>query len=228
MTTHTIYSAYEFASKVDLDIESLPFDNYHLKTRCCKRLREEWLPLSRLGLYFKKPGLNVSIKVSDVEEYNLADAYICISGYYDDEITIQITFAGYDRNDKLRAELLISDGIAPGAGEIEKDRKTGKITASSSCIDYDEYLHRIAAAVQERFQEKCKKPYDTKTVLLIAFDEYHLCDFDNWAYLISHLKVSNNINPFRNIYLFNSATNDLHLVPNLGNQSEIAKPNLNS
>jgi len=116
--------AYTFASEVDRQIESLPDTGYRLKKGRGKVLREELLPLSRLALFFKRPGL--SVEVAGHEDNGRADGHIWITGFLEKEFEIQITYI-YTHEDSLRDELLNSQGYCPGAGKIK--RVNGDIVA---------------------------------------------------------------------------------------------------
>ena len=105
--------AYTFASEVDWEIEGLPDDVYQRRSGRGKLLREELLPLSRLGLRMKQPGLNV--EVESFEDDRPADGIVRISGFRSREFEVQVTFAGYGYQEALRAEHLVKRGHVPAA-----------------------------------------------------------------------------------------------------------------
>lgn len=206
--------AYGFASEVDLLIEALSNVEFHRRIGCSKKLREELHPLSRLGLHFKQPGLNVEVEGfedRDCPNDYSPDGYIRITGFIEREFEVQITFADYKGNDALRAEMLASEGFAPGAGDIRRDKRSKKIVATMAAVDCDEHIGRIATAVKERFTDKASKPYAHGTVLLIAFDEIKLSGRSNWRLLFSQLDQDGGLagSSFAKVYLFNCATNEL-------------------
>lgn len=206
-------SAYEFACAVDRQIEALSNDEYHRRTGRSKILREELFPLSRLALHLKQPGLEV--EVEGFEDCGRADGFIRITGFREQEFEVQITYADYGREDALRAELLVSQEFAPGAGDIRRDKKSGHIVATMEAVDYEEHVGRIAAAVMARFRDKVSKPYAPSTALLIAFDEVKLYGRAYWAQLFTAVDGVGGMggSPFATVYLFNCATNELHKVP---------------
>jgi len=55
-------TAYLFASKVDQQIEALSCLEYFMRRARGKVLLEENLPISRLGLHLKQPGLEVEVE----------------------------------------------------------------------------------------------------------------------------------------------------------------------
>ncbi|HUW44923.1 MAG TPA: hypothetical protein VMW50_03915 [Dehalococcoidia bacterium] len=203
-------SAYKFASEVDQQMEALSDNDYHCRVGRGKRLREELYPLSRLALHFKQPGLEV--EVQGFENSGRADGHIRITGFREREFEVQVTYASYGHEDKLRAKLMVSEGIAPGAGEIREDKKSGKIIATGAAVKHDEHIARIASAIVERFRAKLTKPYADGTVLLIAFEEVKLCGRTTWQQLLSTVTENGGVSgsPFARVYLFNGATNELH------------------
>ncbi|MEQ1837542.1 MAG: hypothetical protein ABL858_04260 [Candidatus Nitrotoga sp.] len=204
--------AYEFALMVDLQIEALSDNDYHRKVGRSKVLQEELYPLSRLGLHFKQPGIEV--EVEGFENSGLADGQIVVTGFRERTFEVQLTYAGYSRDEALRAELLVSQGFAPGAGPIRKDRRNSPIVATMQAVDLGEHIDRIASAVMERFRNKANKCYALGTVLLIAFDDVKLCGRWNWEQLLLTLEgeITTSGTPFAEIYLFNGESNELRRV----------------
>lgn len=202
-------SAYDFASVVDRQIEELPGDVYLRRLGRAKQLVEELYPLSRLAIHFKQPGLEV--EVEGFEDDGRSDGSIAIRGFREREIEVQITYAGFSYDEALRAELLVSEGACPGAGEIQRERKSGGITARMGGVDHGEHVTRIASAVVDRFRDKATKPYDHGTVLLIAFHDVKLSGQRDWEQVLSAVKdeIRKTVAPFIEIYLFNGATNEL-------------------
>jgi hypothetical protein len=202
--------AYGFASEVDLLIEALSNEEYHRKIGRSKKIREELYPLSRLGLYFKQPGLIV--EVEGFEDSGRPDGHIRITGFIEREFEVQITFADYGHNDALRAEMLVSQGFTPGSGDIRREKPSGKIVATMAAVDSDEHIFRIAAAVRERLTDKASRLYAPGTVLLIALDEVKLSGRGNWHLLFSKLDHDGGLasSSFAEVYLYNCATNELH------------------
>ncbi len=202
-------SAYAFAAEVDRLIDDLKNEEFHRRIGRSKQLREELFPLSRLALFLKMPGLEVEVEAS--ESSGRADGYIRITGFRQREFEVQITYAGYEGKDALRAELLVSQGFAPGAGEIRRDKKGGNIVATMAAVDYDEHIQRISVAVMDQFRKKALKPYAQGTVLLVAFEEIKLYGRSAWSSLFIKITEAGGMagSQFDEIYLFNGATNEI-------------------
>lgn len=202
-------SAYEFSSRVDHQIEALSTEDYHRRIGRSKRLREELYPLSRLALHLKQPGTTVEVEA--FEDSGRADGCIRITGFFDSQFEVQVTYAGYGGKDALRDKLLVSEGVSPCAGEIEREKGSGRIVATMGVVDCDEHVTRIASAVLERFYAKVRKSYAPGTVLLIAFDEVKLKSRTNWDQLFSAVDGQGGMSdsPFAQVYLFNGSTNEL-------------------
>ena len=201
--------AYEFALMVDRQIEALSNEDFHRRVGRSKKLQEELYPLSRLGLHFKQPGLEV--EVEGFENSGLPDGKIVVTGFFPRAFEVQLTYADYGHVEALRAELLVSEGFAPGAGPIQKDRRSGQIVATMQAVDQGEHIDRIASAVMERFRDKVGKPYADGTVLLIAFDDVKLHGRRNWEQLFLKLEgeIVTSGTPFAAVYLFNGEKNEL-------------------
>ena len=206
------HSACAFAAAVDHLIEDLKNAEFHRKTGRSKKLREELFPLSRLALFLKMPGIEV--EVEGFEDSGRADGHIGITGFRQQEFEIQITHAGYEGEDALRDELLVSQGIVPGAGDIQRDKKSRIILATMAAVDRDEHIGRAAAAVMKQFRKKALKPYAQGTVLLITFEEIKLCGRSAWNSLFSAIAKAGGMtgSQFSEIYLFNGATNEIQIA----------------
>lgn len=203
------YAAYAFAEKVDHLITELSLKEFHQRIGRAKTLREELYPLSRLAVFLKMPGL--SVEVEAFENSGRADGYIRITGFYDRNFEVQITYAGYEGADALRSELLVTQGHAPGSGEIFRKKRGGPIVAEVTAVDHDEHLHRISAVVVANFHKKASKPYAAGTVLLIAFEDTHLFGRPSWNALFDKIAQAGGMSgsQFSEIYLFNGATNEI-------------------
>ncbi|WP_211462901.1 hypothetical protein [Collimonas silvisoli] len=201
---------YAFATEIDRCIEALSEKDYHQKIGRSKTLREELYPLSRLALSYKQPGLDVAVE--GFENSGRADGRIRITGYFDREFEVQVTYAGYDGDDALRAELLVFRGCAPGAGPIHRDKKSGGVIATMSAVDCDEHIERLSVAIKTQFWKKASKRYHPGTVLLIACEEIKLRGRIGWKQLLSAIEREGGFteSQFAEVYLFNGATNELY------------------
>ena len=205
-------TVYAFAERVDRELKDLTSEEFHSRSGRSKRLREELLPLSRLALFVKLPGLEVEVEA--FEDSGRADGFIRIVGFKEREFEVQITFAGYEYADALRAELLVIPGFAPGAGEIRRSKKDGSILATMGAVDQDEHIGRISAAVMKALNKKADKPYAENTVLLVAFEELKIRGRFAWNSLLRTIEGSGKValGQFSEIYFFNCATNEIQKI----------------
>ena len=178
------HSAYTFAKEVDSLLEKFSKEDYLLRKDRCKRLREELLPLSRLGLRYKQPGTEVEVEA--YENNDAADGTIRISGFYNKVFDVQITHC-FNYQQSLRNELLVSQGGCPGAGPINRNKKSKTIEATGVAIDVDSHTQTIANLVFERFLKKSSFAYSSNTILLISFSEVHIRGFNEWQKLFMKL-----------------------------------------
>jgi len=202
------HQAYKFAQEVDEQIDQLSDKDYHLRLGRSKVLQEELLPISRLGVYFKLPGLEVEVEA--FENSGLADGHISISGFRSNEFDIQVTYI-YSYEESLRRELLVSKGAAPTNGQIFREKRSGAIISSTIAEDFEEYINRLAENVINRFKQKKLIEYKSNTILLIAFDEFKLYGNKSWNNLISIIEKKEDLSnsKFEQVYLLNCAHNDI-------------------
>lgn len=202
--------AYSFARQVDRQIEALDSTSYLRKGKRdrSKKLQEELYPISRLALHLKQPGLGVEVEA--FEDNGPADGRIRVSGFWEGEFDVQVT-RDYSGSEALRSELLASTGIAPGAGEIFRDKKTRAIHATGAAVDDGEHIERIAKSVARLFKKKAAMAYGPDTILIVAFDEVKLRGLGNWHLLLLALQQQEDMpcGRFARVYLFNGATNEL-------------------
>jgi hypothetical protein len=200
--------AYSFAQKVDRQLEELSSSDFHRRIGRSKKLREELHPISRLGLYFKGPGLEVEVEA--FENSGVADGHIHVSGYWEDEFDVQVTYH-HNYEDSLRDELLATQGFAPGAGNIYRDKTTKQIVATGAAVDHDAYFDQISDAILALFRQKTKLAYGPKTMLIIAFDEIKLKGLAQWSRLLNCLEDRGGLtaSDFSEVFLFNCASSEM-------------------
>ncbi|MBT9514696.1 MAG: hypothetical protein IV104_20340 [Acidovorax sp.] len=203
-------SAYLFAAEVDRLIEALPYDHYHRRVGRAKTLREELLPLSRLALLLKQPGLEVEVEA--FEDGGRADGHMRISGFHELEFEVQLTYAGYGDKEYLRSEMLVLQGCVPGAGSIQREKRNGPITAEIAAQDHDAHLSRASRAVVEAFERKKVKSYAIGTALVITFCEVRLSGKSEWSSLLDGIEEAGGLHgsQFASVYIFNEASNEIH------------------
>jgi len=204
-------AAFAFAARTDRLIAALPNDSYLRRVGRAKQLLEEVLPLSRLALSLKLPGLRVLVTAH--ENDGPVDGRIEVSGFITRDFDVEVTYASYGQEEALRSELLSRSGFAPAAGPISR-AKSGEIVATMGAIDCDEHINRLCSATMARFKSKSEKAYATKPVLLIAFDEVKLFGVANWSGLFAAIAKAGGMrsSSFQEVHLFNGATNETHRV----------------
>jgi len=203
-------SAFEFANAVDRMIEQLSSEDFHLRRRQSKWLQEEVLPISRLALHFKVPGLHVQVEA--FEEDGPVDGHISIAGFRAEEFYVEVT-CSHDYEESLRRELLVSQRVVPGAGPIFRDKRTGNVVAEMATVpvDHDQHIKAVAHVIVELFGKKAAKSYPPNTVLLIAFDDVSVYRHHAWGILLSAIEAMGSLrgSAFRWVFLFNCANNEL-------------------
>jgi hypothetical protein len=201
-------TAYLFASEVDRQIEALSDVDYLARRDRGKVLQEELLPISRLALYLKQPGLEVEVEA--FENDGEADGHIRVTGFREQEFNVQVT-CNFNYEESMRKELLVAKGSAPGAGDIYRDKQTKHIVATMAATDSDERITRVSQSLLELYNKKTAKNYHKNTVLIIAFDAIKLYGRYNWSQLFATLEKEGGFSgsKFMAIYLFNNATNEL-------------------
>lgn len=204
-------SAYLFAQEVDRLIEELSSDDYLRHENRGKKLLEEILPISRLALHLKQPGLEIEVEA--FENDGEADGHIYITGFREDDFNTQV-ICDFRYAESLRRELFVSKGYAPGTGEIRRDKKSKEIVTNVATFDTDEYITRISQSLIKLFKKKHVKSYNENTVLIISFDDAVIYGHYNWCRLFDVIKRECNLSAskFKAIYLFNKATNEIQIA----------------
>jgi len=200
-------SAYEFAARADARVESLSGADYRSHDGAAKCLLEEVLPLSRLGLYLKEPGLQVEVEA--YENNGPSDGRVSITGYRAEVIDVQIV-CDYSYEESLRAELLNRDGVAPGSGPIHRERRSGAIVATTMAEGIDEQFQRTAQDLIRLLRQKSLRRTG-RQALLIAFDAMTLQRGYGWRPLYAALTREGGLSGsgFDTVYLFNGATSEI-------------------
>jgi len=204
------YPAFEFAQQVDDQLKGFNDKEYFMRKGRCKILREELLPLSRLGLHFKQPG--VEVEVEAYENNDPADGTIRVSGFNNKEFDVQITH-GFDYQDALRDELIVKTGACPGAGPIQRNKATKEIEAKTIAVDVGSHIEAISYKITELYEKKSTSfSYGKNMALIISFDEFHMNNFYQWSLLFSSLQKRSHLNTekFIAIYLFNEWSCELY------------------
>lgn len=201
-------TAFEFARAVENEIEALSPQDFHRRQGRAKVLLEEWYPISRLAIFLKQPGLEVTAEAFGDD--GVADGRIEERGFRQRSFDIQVSYVD-NYEGALRRELMLQQGFTPGAGPIARNRVTGAIEATIAAVDHDHNLKQAARGIAERFEKKAAKAYPADTVLLIAFDDMTLSGFSMWRSLLAGVGslVKLEDSKFKAVYFINCATNEL-------------------
>jgi hypothetical protein len=133
-----------------------------------KKLIEEAVPLSRLGLYLWMPGCDVYITCyADNRNY---DAAVEVEGWNPRSFRVEVTTTETEQS-TLRRQAWSRDGFSTLAGPIRREGRT--IVPEFEMIEVSEESDKYVALTFERLQAKAKSGrYDSNTAILV-----HLADF---------------------------------------------------
>lgn len=133
-----------------------------------KKLMEEAIPLSRLGLYLSTPGSDVYLTCfADNRGY---DAVIEVSGYDQRTFKVEVTTTE-DTASTLRRQALSRYGHVPLTGPIT--RRGREITATGEMIRADEEDERCVGVMFDRLQRKIESErYDKDTAVLVFLTDF--------------------------------------------------------
>lgn len=205
-------NAYEFSIDVEKRIEALTGKEYRLRnTPESKRLIEEVLPIAKLALSLKQPGLDVEVNAfEDNGEY---DGFISISGFKEEQLPVQVTYC-HSYDDALRAEQVESKGVSFGSGPITRNKMTRMVESTAQAEDSDAFIKKIASEVVDNFNKKLRKEYSSKMVLVISFFNFKLNGLWGWTTLLEEIIRIHSFasESFLMVYLYNQASNEIYRV----------------
>ena len=201
-------AAYAFAAKAECQIGALTNAQLHLRQGTSKTLQEEWYPIARLGMHLKQPGLEVEVEAFG--DSGVADGRIYEAGFQNREFHIQVTYV-HDYEVALRKELMVSQGFAPGARPIFREKHTGAVLANVSAVDADHHIRKLSIALIDSFRKKSAMSYPFHTSLVLAFDDVKLRGRIHWYELNCSIDLLEGMggSGFRSMYIVNCATNEL-------------------
>jgi hypothetical protein len=205
-------NAYQFLELVEDRIESLSKDEYFLKkNESSKWLLEEALPIAKLAISLKQPGLKIEVEA--YEDDREEDGFITETGFRSNQFPLQVTHC-YSYEQALRDEELALKGSTFGAGPITRDKKSGKVVSKAGVQDIDAHIAELIENIAFVFEKKNKKNYATKMVLIISFSEVKLAGLSQWVLFFEQLRgqVNFSSSSFLRVYLYNSASNEIQRV----------------
>jgi hypothetical protein len=205
-------NAYQFLELVEGQIEALSNDDFLLKkSESSKLLIEESLPIAKLAISLKQPGLKIEVEAFDDDREE--DGFITESGFRSNKFPVQVTHC-YSYPQALRDEELALTGSTFGAGPITRDKKSGKVVSEAGAQDTGAHISELIEDIAFVFEKKNNKNYATKMVLVISFCEVKLAGLSQWVLLFDQLKgkVRFSSSNFLRVYLYNSASNEIQRI----------------
>lgn len=154
------------------EMYSLPdFDTIYLerekRNRNVKKLIEEAIPISCLGLQFFSPWNNVYVKcLTGNQKY---DAELEVKGFLQLELKIEATTIETDES-TMRRQALSRKGFVHFTGPVRRDGRD--ILSEPKMIDLNKENDRWVNLAFERYLKKVNKGYDADTGILISLDTY--------------------------------------------------------
>ena len=137
-----------------------------------KKLIEEAIPLSRLGLFLSTPGSEVYLTC--YADNGNRDALVEITGFNNRAFKVEITTTE-DENSTHRRQALARYGHVPLTGTVSKSGR--EITSSGEMICADAEDERCISLMLERLQRKAdSRRYDRETAILVFFTEFRTID----------------------------------------------------
>lgn len=205
-------NAYDFLSKIEREIESLDRTEYQLRnTENSKWLIEEALPIAKLAISLKQPGLEVEVEAFRGNEE--MDGLIKEFGFRSSEIPVQVTYC-YSYQQSLRDEEVEVKGYSFGSGPITRNKVTKEIESVPVAVDARQYIVDIADQVMKRIEGKCNKRYATKMVLIVSFFNLKFLGVYDWMDLLKELNIDfkSFCESFTRLYLYNEASNEIFRI----------------
>jgi hypothetical protein len=149
-----------------------------------KKLVEEAIPLSRLGLYLSTPASEVYITCfADNRNH---DALVEITGFNSRTFRVEVTTTETD-DSTLRRQAISRDGYVGLAGPIRRNGRT--ISWAPEMVASDEEDNRCIALMLKRLQEKADSGrYDEDTAVLVYLTEFRSIDLYYRAELVRRTK----------------------------------------
>jgi hypothetical protein len=146
-----------------------------------KKLIEEAIPLSRLGLYLSTPGSEVYLTcLAGNQNY---DANIEITGFDQRTFKVEVTTTE-DKPSTLRRQALSRFGHVPLTGEISRKGREITVPDEVEMVCADEEDERCVNLMFDRMRRKIESGrYDEDTTILVFFTEFRAIDPNHRARL---------------------------------------------
>lgn len=143
---------------------------FERKGAVIKKLLEEAVPVSLLGLYFSRPWNNVYVQcLIDNPDY---DAVIEIQTPHQKsskKLKIEVTTTE-DKFNTMRRQALSRDGFVHFTGPVKREGR--EIITEGKFVDVEEETEKIIDLTLERLKKKLANAYDEETVILVYITTY--------------------------------------------------------
>lgn len=141
---------------------------FEQKGRNVKRFLEEALPLSRLGLYYWRPGDEPYIEL--VAKKRRYDGRLEVEGFARRSMKVEVTTVESDAS-TMRRQALSREGTVYLTGPIRREKRT--IISKPEMVNVREKIEATVEAAFNRFKAKAESDnYDANTAILVYLSEY--------------------------------------------------------
>ena len=154
-----------------------------------KKIIEEALPMSRLGLYFSTPFNDVHITCYGTDKF--PDACIEIEdAFRSRKMEVEITTTETYNNSVMKRQALAREGTVVLTGRAKKDKRDKrKIIINSQFVETETEEQKTIDLMFERFLDKVTKPnYDNKTAILVCHTYWRPVRLSNRNELVQRTK----------------------------------------
>lgn len=150
-----------------------------------KKLLEEAIPVSRLGLYLYREWSDVFIQCfADNREYDAVIEVQDPSSKY--VIKVEITTTQND-DSAMRRQALSRNGFVHFGGLIKREGRT--IISEGEFVDVDEESKKLVQLALQRLELRLKNTYDERTAILVYVDAFRILAHDYRFRLIEQVKT---------------------------------------
>jgi hypothetical protein len=170
-----------------LELENEPnFDEtyFERKNRLVKKLIEEAVPISYLGLYLFKTRKDIFITCkSGNQRY---DGLIEIGGFHrEEQIKVEVCVTE-DEESTMRRQALSRKGMVYFTGDIRRNKR--EIITEPEMVDVEVESQRVIDLAFARFESKINHGYDPQTAILVYITAYRPVGYRNRVELLERAK----------------------------------------
>jgi hypothetical protein len=186
-----------------------------LASKTEKRLSEELIPLAHFIQSRYREGYRLKVRWrAGNQPY---DAKILASGVLVDqalrpkELTVEITSAMHEKEHLVREHVNAGE-VSFGPKSMSRDKVTGKTVSVALVNRRDETPRELAAQILKALEQKTKKKYPRKTILIINCIPNLLLDESEWQEALAMVKREKAEHKFWEIVLVERRGNRVTLV----------------